>query len=395
MSEKENELAIVAKQSNLSSTKVQELLSQFGEPYKEAAQIATDAQGIIVTDENDTASMGKARAARLQLKNIRVAIEKTRKELKEESLREGKAIDGMANIIKALIVPVEEHLEKQEKFAEIKAAERKHARHIKRVEELSQYVNDISVYALEDMSDEAYAELLANAKEAKAAKLAAEKKAEEDRVAAEKAAAEKAEAERVENERRAKEAEKKQARMQQLVGLGMSLNGDEFTKFTVTVHWGEASVLDDKRWDTMIKKITGEIATEQKKADDAAAEQAKKDEEARKKRDAEIEAERKAHEEKVAAERKAAEEERQKREKLEREKKEREEREAKEKADAETAKRAALLAPDKEKLEALADVLDGLEMPHVSNREAIAVLNETVDFLTRISKNLRKKAKEL
>ena len=45
-------------------------------------------------------------------------LKKVRKELKEESLRKGKAIDGVANIIKFLIEPVEKYLEDQEKFIE-------------------------------------------------------------------------------------------------------------------------------------------------------------------------------------------------------------------------------------------------------------------------------------
>jgi hypothetical protein len=43
--------------------------------------------------------------------------------LKEQALREGKAVDGIANVLKALIVPLEEHLDKQERFVEIRAEE--------------------------------------------------------------------------------------------------------------------------------------------------------------------------------------------------------------------------------------------------------------------------------
>ncbi len=401
-SEKENELTIIAQGSNLSTTRVQELLSQFGEPYQEASKVASEAKSIAVTDEKDTETMGKARAIRLQLKKIRIGVEKTRKDLGEESLRERNAINGMANIIKALVVPVEEYLEKQEKFAETQAAERKHARHIARVEELSQFVNDISVYALDDMSDEAYTELLSNAKQAKADKIAAEKKAEEDRVAAGAAEKKHQEEERLENERLRKEAEAKEAkerklndRLKQLSTLGLKWDGEQYVRDDINVHHTEISTLGDADFAKLITELTNEIT---RRVEAAAKAEVKRQAEAEKERKAEAEklaAERKVQEEKLAAERKTAEDARKRSESLEREKKEREADDARIKAEEEAKQHAALLAPDKEKLESLANIIDNLAMPHVSNREAIAVLNETVDFLNRISKNLRKKAKEL
>jgi hypothetical protein len=259
-----------------------------------------------------------ARTTRLKLKNIRVEVEKTRKDLKEQSLREGKAIDGMANIIKALIIPIEEHLEKQEKFAEIKAAERMAKRHAERIEKLVPYVADISVYNVDAMTNEAFEELVKNSKKAFEDQKAAEAQAEKDRLAKE-------EADRIEQERIRKDNErlKKEAEQREI-----------------------------------------EAAKERKLADD-----------------------------KLEAERK-------KREKLEQEKRDREnaeieERKAKEivegieKAKAEEAERQKLLAPDKEKLTAFANIIDNLELPNVSNREAGKLLDETKDFLDRISKNLR------
>jgi len=73
----------------------------------------------VVTKEDQTAEMDMARVGRLFLRDKRIAIEKARKELKEQALREGKAIDGIANVLKALIVPIEEYLGKQERFVEI------------------------------------------------------------------------------------------------------------------------------------------------------------------------------------------------------------------------------------------------------------------------------------
>lgn len=291
----EGELVVIAKENGLAPTKIEQLLQRFGESYQHAKQAIDMSRDIVVTSENDEDGMEQARIARLELKRIRVDVEKTRKELKEDALRMGKAIDGMANIIKAMIVPVEEHLEKQEKFAERLAEERRKARIAERTAKLSAYVTDVSVYKLEDLSDEAFEKLLA---EVRAAKEAA-------------------------------------------------------------------------------------------------------DEAARKAREAEIEAERKREEERIAKERAAAKEAESLRRqnahlkaKAERERRAREKLEAEKRA-KEEAERKLLLAPDREKLIAFADELDGLRLPLVENREARELLDETKDFLTRISKNLRQKAEQL
>lgn len=318
------ELAIVAEQNNLPNTKVQELLSQFGESFQAAKDVAAETKDIVVTAEDQTAEMAAARTARLKLKGIRVDVEKTRKDLKEQSLREGKAIDGMANIIKALIVPVEEHLEKQERFAEVKAAERLAKRFADRVEKLSPYVADISLYNLGAMSDEAFDTLLKNSIKADKDQKAAEAQALQDRITKEEADRKEQERIRKENDQLKKDAEQREVK----------------------------AAAERKE------------AEEKRKADQA-------------EQDRKLDVERK------------------KREKLEQEKIDREKAESDAKAKAEEEQRQALLAPDKEKLMHMANVLDNLMFPNVSNREAGKLLDETKDFLDRISKNLRNKAREL
>ncbi|OAE01883.1 hypothetical protein [Arthrobacter sp. OY3WO11] len=296
------ELAVVGKDNGLEQTKVEVLLSNFGEAYGKAKVLAAGATDIVVTEEDQTALMHEARTKRLALKAVRVEVESTRKTLKEQSLREGKAIDGMANIIKALIVPVEEHLENQEKFAEIKQAERKAARHAERIEKLSKYVPDVSLYSLDDMTDETFENLVASSKEAFEAQEAAKAKAEAERIAQEKAAAEEQERIRQENIKLREEAAEREAAI-------------------------EAE--RQKR-----------LAVEREAAEKAAAEAAQT-------------------------------------------------------AEVEEAARKALLAPDKEKLLALALAIESLELPAVASQEAGNLLDETRDFLARISKNLRIKAEEL
>jgi len=120
VSEEKNELVAIVKEYDLEETKANRMLEQFSGYFQLAAEWEAKAKTIVVTDESQTGDMAMAREGRLFLREKRIAVEKTRKELKEQSLREGKAIDGIANVLKALIVPIEEHLKAQEDFVKIK-----------------------------------------------------------------------------------------------------------------------------------------------------------------------------------------------------------------------------------------------------------------------------------
>lgn len=330
-----NELTTIINQAGLAETQTQKLLNSFGNYFKNAQELANGAKSIVVDDESQTDLMTQARTQRLTLKNIRVEVEKTRKELKEQSLREGKAIDGISNVIKALIVPVEEHLEKQEKFAEIKEAERMNARFEMRIEKLSKYVDDVSLYQLKDMSEEVFNKLIADSKSAHEARVEAERKAEADRIAKEKAEREETERIRQENEKLRKEAEER-----------------------------------EKKLATERAKQEAELAKER-------AEQLKK-----------IEAERKARENaeaKLRADQEAkAKAEAERLEKIEADKKEAEEQE-----------REKLLAPDKEKLLLLADQILKIQLPAVKSNEAQRVIRATEVMLEKTSNYIREHSKSL
>ena len=166
----ENKLELIVKESGLEATKAQTMLKEFQDYFEIAAEWEARAKAIVVTSADQTVDMKIAREGRLFLREKRIAIEKTRKALKEQALREGKAIDGIANVLKALIVPLEEYLGQQEHFVEIQAAQK-----------------------------------------AEEERILAEQKAEKERLAAEKAEREEQERIRKENIRLHKEAEKKEA----------------------------------------------------------------------------------------------------------------------------------------------------------------------------------------
>jgi hypothetical protein len=120
----QNQLAVIVQESGLEESKAKYILNRFQDYFTMADEWAKTSKQIVVTDASQTHLMDMARAARLVMREKRLEIEKSRKELKEQSLREGKAIDGIANVLKALIIPLEEYYAKQENFVELKAAEK-------------------------------------------------------------------------------------------------------------------------------------------------------------------------------------------------------------------------------------------------------------------------------
>jgi len=186
----ENALTVQLQETPVSEEVAKSLKSEFLPFYEQAQGWQDKAMKIIITDPDQTELMQQAREARLDLKRIRVETEHLRKQKKEGIVREGKAIDGLANIIKFLIVPIEEHLQEQEDFVKVQEEKRKAELLTTRTAELSPFVEDTSYYSLGEMPEETYAELLKNSKGAQQAKLEAERKVEEDRITAEKALAE-------------------------------------------------------------------------------------------------------------------------------------------------------------------------------------------------------------
>ena len=190
----DREIVTVLEHSGLERSQAQEVMEGFKIFFEEVKSFENKAKAILITDATQVAEMKEARTIRLELKNIRVNAEKVRKERKEFFLRGGKAIDGLANVLKALIVPLEEHLDKQENYPERMEGERKDKVNQERILALQPFVQDILVYNLRDMTDGAFEVLLKTSQAAFQAQKDAERVAEEERKASE-------EAKRLEDER--------------------------------------------------------------------------------------------------------------------------------------------------------------------------------------------------
>jgi len=93
-----------------------DLTLAFKDFFAQMEQWEEKAATLIVEDETQTGLMFEAGVARKAMASIRVAVEKQRKIMKEDSLRRGQAIDGVAKMMKERIEKVEAHLAAQENF---------------------------------------------------------------------------------------------------------------------------------------------------------------------------------------------------------------------------------------------------------------------------------------
>ena len=298
--------------------------------------------------------MKLARESRLALREIRVKAEHTRKKLKEDSLRKGKAIDGIYNVLAYLIEPLEESLLQQEQFAERQETARKAFLKSTRQEALAPFGVDVSFYDLGNMPEETFAQLLENTKLAAQAKIDAAQKAESDRIAAEKLAAEQAaEAARI-------KAAKDKA------------DADERERIRK----------ENEKLKADAKAAQEESDRKAKEAADAARKLREKTElKARKERE---EIERKAAVERAALEKKAQEE-RRLREEAESKIRKQQESIAAQAAEEAKARKKAAKAPDREKFAAFVAALRGLKIPAMSTQEGIALAADTKPFIEKLA----------
>lgn len=335
-----NTLEIQLNESEIEKNTAIDLKNTFMPFFEEAEKWKNKAKDIVVTNIEQIEDIKLAREARLSLKSIRVDVEKTRKRLKEESLRKGKAIDGLANVIKYLITPIEEHLQKQEDFVKIQEEIKKTELMEKRIKELESYdIFDTSFYNLSEMPEESYLQLLHNSKLSFERRKEDERKLEEEKIAKEKAELEERDRIKKENEKLRNEA-KERERLAEI---------------------------------------------ERKKLEKEAI-----------KREQAGEIERKKQEEILEEQRKIAEAEQKKREQLEFEIREKKELEEKKKLEAEEKvrkekelqikiEREKELEPDRKKLEQLAITITQIELPKLNDEKAKQVIKKVVNILNDAS----------
>lgn len=370
MNTETTELEIVSKEIEL-PTKRADAVAIWDDYRMQAEKLKTTAETLTVTDVSQVAEMKLARATRLALKDLRVTIEKKRKELGEHYLRASQKINADAKTLKDIIEPLEARLLEQEEFAEREALRTENERRTRRTAQLSEFVTGPVAVDLGKLTRDEYAALLRDSKEAHEARLARVKKEADEAEARAKVEAEERERIRLENERLKKEAQEA----------------------------AEKARVEKKKADAELARVRAEAEAERKKIEsaanaerEAAEAQRKADaEKARKeqaKRDAAAKAEREASEAKARVEREA-------REKADAELAAIKAAEEKEKADCIAAQRAAQMAPEKEKLMALAMKFRRIIVPDMNTLKGIDTVHDIENKVEEFAAWIEQKAASL
>jgi NADH dehydrogenase [ubiquinone] 1 alpha subcomplex assembly factor 7 len=303
------------------------------------------ASALVVTDINQKTEMQQARLARLELKEARVALDKTRKGLVEGLKAKTAKIDAVARVMREKFEELEAFLLESEQFAERHAAKLKAELKVKRETELATFMETPIIGDLSDLSEDDYAKTLADAKFLKQSKIDAARKAEEERKAKE-------EADRIERERIAAENARLKAEAVERERLA------EIERKRIEAEREE----ERRKAKAEADRSEAERAEERKKAE---AEAKRIAEVARKEREV-IEAKAKAEAAKAKAEADRLKAELEAKAKAEAEEKARIAAEEKAKRDAE---KAAAAAPDKAKLKAFASTIRSLQQPTLNNAD--------------------------
>jgi hypothetical protein len=333
---------ILVTPDNVEKSAAVALKDNFQDYFKEAEALRLRATDLAFDESDPLPGMKEARALRLELRAVRVAAEKTRKSMKEESLRTGKAIDGLYNLLAYAIIPLEESLAEREAFA-IRQREQKRAELRAGRDKLLAslpYPGEGTI-DLADLDAPVFDQLLQDAKEladmrkkreeeAELARIAEEKRLQEEREA--KRLAEEAERKRVLEESKAREA-----------ALAAKLAEEQKQRAEIEAQQKAAAAKAAKERAELEAKAKADADARELERKKEAVERAK------------IEAEAKALRDAAAA--KAAKE---RAEELER---------------AAAEKRAAT-APDREKLSAFVADVRALRVPSVSTKKASAVADE-------------------
>lgn len=336
----------IIEQTGVEKSTATQLREAFAIMFTDAEKWLAQAKAIKVTNISQTREMKLAREMRLALRQIRCDAENARKRLKADALAKGKAIDGIANVLKALVEPVEAYLQDQEDFAkrveEQRLAELRESRKLA----LSAYMDAAAMMMdLAALSQEQFDAMLSGARLKKESEEAAARKLEEARIA--------------EEARLRKEAEEREIQRQKELAEAKAKAESEAK---ARVEAERKAAAERAKAEEARKKAEAEQAEIRAKAEREAAEAKAKADAVKAKMQAKLDAERKERE-RMQAEIYA-------KAKAEREEKERAEREEAARLEAERiAKQKAEQAPDKDKALAFAATIRALKVPELSSEK--------------------------
>ena len=99
-------------------------------------KLSKDCMAVTVMDPDDKKGYAIAHKLRMKVKEVRITVEKTRKELKAKAIIFGKGVEAEANRLKDILIPLEDYLLAQEKIVDDEKERQKE----KKAEELKQRI---------------------------------------------------------------------------------------------------------------------------------------------------------------------------------------------------------------------------------------------------------------
>ncbi len=382
------DLVRIINESGLEKSKSDVLIENFSNYFEIAKEWDNKAKQIVVTSKDQVEDMKTAREGRLMLQKKRTAVEHTRKQLKENSLREGKAIDNIAKILTGLIEPIETYLEDQEKFIERQEAKERQIKREARELETRDY-SEFIPYGLDfgNMTDEDYALILNGAKLQAKAKVDAIMEEENKRIQEERLNT-------IEQQRKIEIAP-----YLQFVSTSNDLRNmkdEDFSSLLASLQEAKKQYdieqnkirIENERLKAEAEAKEKELAKERAKLESerlANEEKAKKEKEIA---DAKLKAEKEANNKKQA-DLQAKLDEQERLRKLE------EKRIADEKKATLEAEKKAKKAPDKIKLSELVKTIESIQMPELKSEEGQKIIEDIKGLLTKVVNYANGKISEL
>jgi hypothetical protein len=304
---------------------------------------------VSVKDENDKTNMKLANTIRLGVRQVRLDAEKTfdakRAEVQAQMISyktEDQLWLKAKQTMQILTKEIEEQARWKEETRQRFESEQRALKIQQRVARISAVSSDIPLSDFESMSDEGFEIFFEQLERIYVEKMEAARKAEEERIAKEKAEAEERERIKVENERLRAEAEAKKKE------------------------------LADQRAKAEAERIAFE--EEARKAKEIADAKLKAERQEKERLEAELKAKAQAE---IAA------------------RKEVEARAAAELKAQQDAEKKAKAAPDKTKLNELANLFENFSFPEVKSEEAQAILNDVKSLMLKVSNYIREKTQAI
>lgn len=427
------ELTEVLSNTKIELSKAEQHAVAFAPSMQEYLTLSKEINGLDKLNPSE-ADAKKARETRLKMVKVRTGAEEIKDIRKEGIKAEGDLIQSLFNVVKNSCLVTEAEFTEIEKHQERQEAKRKAELAEARTLLLEPFGTDTTYLPLNIMTNEQFNWLLENeqlaanarkeqAEKAQQARIEAERFAEENRLAEIKRQEEEREAQRLENERLRKEKEEREAAeikamakresdqkkfkeysLKGLYKLGFAdtEGGVDFGVHSWFIGSNHYSYFEKKEEaDEWLVEIQTRLKTYQEKADaeallakerESAAKEAKKQADAADKL-------RKEQQSKLdAANKETARIQAELKDKQDAEQKAIADAKAKEESDAkerEAAEKAALLAPDKEKVRSLFEAIKAIAIPEFTTVEGKAIGKLVSEELTKLTKSVIIESKKL